>query len=96
MTTLTKSEIATAVEAVRALSDVIEKLHKALWPEDAGDVLRKLDDPEKFVTARQHIDDRAAVDRTLAALADAERRLDKLEGARDMNAQTARKTWTIS
>jgi hypothetical protein len=42
-TALTKAEIATAVEAVRSLSDLIEKLHKASWPlsSQADDTLRK-------------------------------------------------------
>ena len=40
---LTKSEIAKAVEAVRNLADIIERLEKATWPESQSDVLRKID-----------------------------------------------------
>jgi hypothetical protein len=85
---LTKTEIAKAVEAIRSLSDVIEKLHKSTWPDTAdSDVLRKADlDPP-----RASEDDVAK--RGLEMLADAERRLARLEAARDLDAQTPRKTY---
>jgi hypothetical protein len=83
---LTKSEIAKAVEAVRNLADIIERLEKATWPESQSDVLRKIDHA-------QPKDDPSA--EALAKLADAERRLERIEAARDYEAQHApRKTYT--
>jgi hypothetical protein len=82
---LTQSEIAKAVEAVRSLTDIVEKLHKAWWPDvDRGDILRKLDlDPPMG----------DAASRALAILEDAERRIARLEASRDIEAQfTPRKT----
>jgi hypothetical protein len=79
---LTKTEIAKAVEAIRALTDVIERLEKATWPESQSDVLRKLAEPKE---------DAAAL--ALAILADAERRIERLEASRDLDAQMPHKTW---
>jgi hypothetical protein len=84
---LTKSEIATAVEAIRSLSDLIERLEKATWPETQNDVLRKAD-------LLDHSDD-AITKRGLDALADLERRTARIEAQRDMDSQHAtRKTVT--
>jgi hypothetical protein len=81
---LTKSEIAKAVEAIRSLSDVIERLEKATWPESQSDVLRKSDlaEPKDDVASR-----------ALALLAEAEKRMERLEASRDLAEQYApRKT----
>jgi hypothetical protein len=91
MNTLTKSDIGRAVDAIRELSDVIEKLHKSTWPDDdRNDILRKAhlsDDP------RASRGD--AVKRAQDVLDDLHRRMDRLEAGRDMEAQTTRKTYTI-
>jgi hypothetical protein len=82
---LTKSEIAKAVEAIRSLSDVIERLEKATWPESQSDVLRKSDlaEPKDDVASR-----------ALALLAEAEKRMERLEASRDLAEQYApRKTY---
>jgi predicted CopG family antitoxin len=75
---LTKTEIAKAVEAIRALTDVIERLEKATWPESQSDVLRKLAEPKEDAAAR-----------ALAILGDAERRIERLE-AQNERRETAR------
>ena len=84
---LTKSEIAKAVEAIRSLSDVIEKLHKSTWSDAAdSDVLRKggLVEPKDDPSAE-----------ALAKLAAAEKRIERLEAQRDYEAQHApHKTYT--
>jgi hypothetical protein len=82
---LSKNEIARAVEAVRALTDVIEKLHKSTWPDVAdSDILRKAD----LVEPKDDVADAA-----LAALAEAEKRMERLEASRDLAEQYApRKT----
>jgi hypothetical protein len=77
---LTKSEIARAVEAVRALTDVIEKLHKASWPDAVGDIIRKAD------LAEPKGDPASAA---LAVLEDAKRRVERLEAQRDLDSQHA-------
>jgi hypothetical protein len=78
--------------ALHSLAAAQAVLRKSL-PGRSIDVLSTLDDPEKFVTARQRVDGRAAPDRALAALADAERRVVQLEASRDLDAQHApRKT----
>jgi hypothetical protein len=79
---LTKSEIAKAVEAVRNLADIIQRLEKATWPESQSDVLRKADLVEPK-------DDPSA--EALAKLADAERRIERLEAERDYETQFAAK-----
>jgi hypothetical protein len=81
---LTKSEIAKAVEAVRNLADIIERLEKATWPESQSDVLRKAD---------LDLDLRAgdAASRALALLEDAKRRVERIEAARDLEAQYERR-----
>jgi hypothetical protein len=75
MNTLTKSDIGRAVDAIRELSDVIEKLHKSTWPDaDRSDVLRKAflgDDPRASVAMRA----------AQAAMEDLNARLDRLEAA---------------
>jgi hypothetical protein len=94
MTALTKAEVAQAVEAIRSLSDVIEKLHKSTWPEDAGDIIRKSDLRDDYLPRASHTADAAT--KALAIVADLERRAEAIEGARrDMDAQTVRKTYTI-
>jgi hypothetical protein len=81
---LSKSEIAKAVEAIRSLSDVIERLEKATWPESQSDVVRKADlaEPKDDIAKR-----------ALAILDDAKRRIERLEAQRDLDAQTPRKTY---
>jgi hypothetical protein len=82
---ITKNEIAKAVEAVRALTDVIEKLHKSTWPDVAdSDILRKAD----------LVEPKDVADAALAALAEAKQRIERLEATRDLEAQYAtRKTY---
>jgi hypothetical protein len=80
---LTKSEIARAVEAIRSLSDVIEKLHKSTWPDAAdSDILRKAD-----LDLPRANDAGEAAARVLAQLEDAKRRVERLEAAKDYDAQ---------
>jgi hypothetical protein len=81
---ITKNEIAKAVEAIRSLSDIIERLEKSTWPESQSDVLRKSDlaEPKDDVASR-----------ALALLAEAEKRMERLEASRDLAEQYApRKT----
>jgi hypothetical protein len=87
-TALTKTDISRAVTAIRELSDIIERLHKATWPEEAGDVLRKSDLTDHLPRASLTAD---AATRALAALADLERRAAAIEGVHDMDSQTPRK-----
>jgi hypothetical protein len=71
MTALTTSDIGRAVDAIRELSDVIEKLHKSTWPdEDRNDILRKADLADD--------QPRAVVDDTVAKLRDGIARQDAL------------------
>jgi hypothetical protein len=77
---LTKTEIAKAVEAIRALTDVIERLEKATWPESQSDIIRKLAEPKEDAAAR-----------ALGVLAEAERRIERLEAQRDLDAQHERR-----
>jgi hypothetical protein len=90
---LTKSEIGRAVTAIRELSDLIERLEKASWPEAHSDVLRKADLAD--VQPRASTDDVAK--RGLDALADLERRFADLKAADASReeALTIRKTYTI-
>jgi hypothetical protein len=87
---LTKSEIAKAVEAIRSLSDVIEKLHKATWPAASdSDVLRKINDPSASAKPLTIADYNAA----LADLEDLAHHVAKLGAQKDMDEQHAlRKT----
>ena len=85
---LTKTEIAKAVEAVRALTDIVERLQKATWPETQSDVLRKSD----LTDLPRASDAGGAASRALAILEDAKRRVEKLEASRDMD-QQHRKTF---
>jgi hypothetical protein len=86
MTILTKAEIGRAVTALRDLTDIIERLEKSTWPlSSQDDVLRKADG---LHPRPSRSDDASA--KALAALDDAAKRLDCLD------AQTARKTWTIA
>jgi hypothetical protein len=89
MTILTKAEIGRAVTAIRELSDIIERLEKSTWPlSSQNDVLRKADG----LHPRASRSDDAAT-KALATLADAERRVARLEAAKDLDAQHApRKT----
>jgi hypothetical protein len=82
---LTKSEITKAVEAIRSLSDVIERLEKATWPESQSDVLRKLDNERRASDAYD------PAKRALGILDDAERRIERLEAQRDLDAQHERR-----
>jgi hypothetical protein len=93
---LTKAEIGRAVAAVRELSDLIERLEKASWPETQNDVLRKSDLLDGALPPRASRSDDATAKAALAALADAQRRLDKLEAGRDMDSQSPRKTYSVS
>jgi hypothetical protein len=84
---LTANEIAKAVEAVRALTDIVEKMHKATWPDvDRGDVLRKAD-----LDLPRASDAGDAASRALALLEDAKRRVERIEAARDLEAQYERR-----
>jgi hypothetical protein len=94
MSALTKAEIGRAVTALRELSDIIERLEKATWPESQSDVLRKTDLADE-TRPRASIDD-ALRKRAIDTLADLERRAAVLEAARDLDDQHARKAWTIS
>jgi hypothetical protein len=86
---LSKSEIAKAVEAIRSLSDIIERLEKATWPESQSDVLRKAD------LVEANADPSAAA---LAALADLTRRVADLHAAdaKRYADEAVRKTWSVS
>lgn len=90
---LTKAEIGRAVTAVRELSEIIERIEKATWPETQNDVLRKSDllDAEP----RASTDDVAK--RALDMLGDLERKVADLKGADASReeALTMRKTSTI-
>jgi hypothetical protein len=84
MTTLTKAEIGRAVTAIRELADLIERLEKATWPAAGdSDIIRKAD-----LDLAPQIATRAAQNAAaLAALADAEKRIEKLEAVKDYEAQ---------
>jgi hypothetical protein len=88
---LSKSDIEKAVEAVRSLSDIVEKLHKAAtWPAASdNDIIRKdaIADPKAD-----------PADVALAALADLTRRVDELKAAdaKRLAAEAGRKTWSVS
>jgi hypothetical protein len=86
MTALTKSEIGRAVTALRELTDIIERLEKATWPESQSDVLRK-------ALAEPKADPSAAA---LALLADLTRQVDELTAADASRAanEAVRKTYT--
>jgi hypothetical protein len=90
---LTKTEIGRAVTAIRELSEIIERLHKATWPEEAGDIIRKSDLLDHLPRASQSVD---VSIKALVALESLNRRLDKLEAGRDIDAQTPRKTYSVS
>jgi hypothetical protein len=85
MSALTKADIGRAVTALRELSEIIERLEKATWPESQSDVLRKLDDMPRAST------DDALRKRAIDALADLERRAAVLEAGRDLADKPARK-----
>jgi hypothetical protein len=92
MTVLTKTEIGRAVDAIRSLSGIIEKLNKSTWPEStSSDILRKVEEPR--ANALVELPD--AAKRVAAMLEDAERRMDQLEAGRDMDA-LVRKTYSIA
>jgi hypothetical protein len=91
MNALTKTEIGRAVTAIRDLAEIIERLEKSTWPESQSDVLRKADLIDEPRASGNDI-----VKAALAALADPERRLDKLEAGRDLDAQSPRKTYSVS
>jgi hypothetical protein len=82
--------LSAALSAVHAAQAA---LRKGASPRDL-DVLRKSDLSDDHRPRASRSDDVLA--RTLDALADLERRAAAIEGARDMDSQTARKTWTIS
>jgi hypothetical protein len=71
---LTKNEIERAVEAVRALTDIVEKMHKASWPAASdSDVLRKVDHVEPMGDAAERaLDMLDALTRQVDALKDAD------------------------
>jgi hypothetical protein len=87
MTTLTKAEITSAVAALRELSDIIERLEKATWPESQSDALRKTDLADMPRASTYDALRKRAID----TLADLERRAAVLEAARDLDDQHARK-----
>jgi hypothetical protein len=90
MNTLTKSDIGRAVDAIRELSDVIEKLHKSTWPdEDRNDELRKSDltDTPRASTAMQQGD--IIIKRAQAVMDDLSARMARLEAARDAKPASA-------
>jgi hypothetical protein len=85
---LTKSEIAKAIEAIRSLSDVIEKLHKSTWAVAVdSDILRKAD----LDLHPRASDAGDAASRALALLEDSKRRVERIEAARDLEAQYERR-----
>jgi hypothetical protein len=78
--------------ALHALSAAQATLRKSL-PGRSIDVLRKSDLIDALPRASRSDD---VLTRTLATVADLERRAEAIEGARrDMDAQTVRKTYTI-
>ena len=89
MTVLSKAEIGRAVTALRELSDIIERLEKATWPESQSDVLRKTDLADE-TRPRASTDD-ALRKRVLDTLTDLEQRAAVLEAGRDLDDQHARK-----
>jgi hypothetical protein len=79
-------------DALMALGAAQAELRKNATQSELGDVLRKSDLTDYPPRASRSDD---ALTRTLEALANAERRTSTLESARDLDAQTARKTYTI-
>jgi hypothetical protein len=95
MNALTISEIESAIEhAINALGLAKLALSKSALPAfSESDVLRKSDLIDTLPRASLTGD--AITKAATAALADLNRRLDKLEAGRDLDNQT-RKTWAIS
>jgi hypothetical protein len=86
---LSKNEISRAVTALRELTDVIERIEKATWPESQSDVLRKVEPVGAPVVS--------AADAALAALANLQRRVDELKAADAARASddAMRKTYRV-
>jgi hypothetical protein len=91
---MTTDEIESAIEhAINALGLAKLALSKSSIPVfNERDILRKADLTDTLPRASLAAD---AATKALAALADLERRATAIEGAHDMDLQTARKSYTI-